>query len=92
MIVEKRRWPLEVAESVAKDKEGTWQQICRIAIERKQGDIESAHRFAWKQYQVMMGEPPPTTWDFTPVDAMADRRVERMIWQQLRAWANGKRI
>ena len=58
----------------------------------KQGDIESAHRFAWKQYQVMMDEPPPKAWDFTPVDAMADRRVERKKWQQLRAWANGKRI
>ncbi len=83
-------WTRPGSREWAKDKEWTWQQICRIAIERKPGDIESAYRFAWKQYQVMMGGPPPKAWDFTPVDAMADRRVERKIWQQLRAWANGK--
>lgn len=41
-----------------RDKERVWRQLCHYALERKQGDIERAERFAKAQYRSIFGSWP----------------------------------
>ena len=64
----------------------TWQQLCRVAIDRKGGDEAIAHKFALAQFKSLYDEWPPRRWGFDPVDGDADDRVARKVKQQLIAY------
>ena len=70
-----------------RDQHWTWQQICRIAADRKGGDEDLAKRFALAQYKTLYREWP--RWSFDPADGEPDPRVAKKIKQQLIAWAKG---
>ena len=74
-----RRWK--------EDRLWTWQQICRIAIERKDGDERLARKFALAQYKSLYKEWPDRDWGFELADGEPDPRVQRKVKQQLIAWA-----
>ena len=71
------------------DKRWTWGQICRMALERKDGDERLAQRYAYAQYRAMYDRSPPYT--FSPTSGEVDQRVERKVLRQIAKWRKNQR-
>ena len=73
------------------DRRWTWQQICRVAADRKGDNDEAARKFALAQYRNLYDEWPPREWGFDPVEGEADSRVAGKIQQQLIAYSKARK-
>lgn len=67
-----------------------WQQVCRVAVDRKGGDAEAARKFAVAQYKNMTGQWPSRSAVLEPCEGSADEKVVGKIKQQLIAYFKGK--
>ena len=73
------------------DKRWTWRHMCRVAIEWKRGDIDGAARLARAQYRALYDDWAPFEWGFAPAEGLPDRRVERRMGKQLKAFRESQR-
>ena len=71
----------------AEDEPWTWQQISRLALDRRQGDVEAARKTAAGYYKGIYGKWPARDRKLDPCDGTADDRVTRKVQQGLIAWA-----
>ena len=69
-----------------KDETWTWQQICRLAVDRRDGDPEAARKTAAGYYKGIYNRWPPFGKSLDPCDGPADQRVQRRVWTNLKAY------
>ena len=72
-----------------KDRQWTWEQLCRVALNRKGEDVATAQRHVKWLYNLMFGQWPARDAPFTPA-AAPDERVERKVRQLVMGWVKGK--
>jgi DNA repair protein RadD len=72
------------------DKESVWRQMCGLALERKNGDMEAAERFARAQYKSLYQQWPRYAMrNITP--EIPSEPVRRKVQQQLIAFFRSRK-
>ena len=72
------------------NKGSVWRQICVLATERKNHDVEAARRWALAQYRNIYGEWPAGKYEPCLSRYLVDPRVERKVKANMIRYAKGK--
>ncbi len=77
-----RRWK--------EDRLWTWQQVCRLALERNDGDWVAARKTAGGYYKGIYDAWPPRSLALDLCEGPVDERVRRKVQSNLIRWWKGK--
>ena len=74
-----------------KDEPWVWSQLCRLALERTNGDLEAAQGKVSGYYKGLYGRFPKWGRPLTPCDEPVDERVRRRVKYNLIRYARSRR-
>lgn len=68
----------------AQDKSSVLRQLCGLALERKQGDVEKARKFVLAQHKEILGAWPPRDFDLQDVEIPHPGLIKRVQHNMIR--------
>ena len=74
-----------------KDEPWVWSQLCRLALERTNGDLEAAQGKVSGYYKGLYGRFPKWGRPLTPCDGPVDERVSKRVKYNLIRYAKSRR-